>query len=149
MNTRRFATLLATAGLSLTLIGAGLGATFTDSATAGMTVEVGTFNIDITSAQGTVVGNTVTYTVPTIQSSAAGSAPFTFTVTSTGSIPAQIHVTATSPAAPFVDMLPLVADFTLNQGESHVFNAGLSWPELFNADLGMSTTVTYTISASA
>lgn len=48
MKTRKFATLLAIAGLSLTLIGAGLGATFTDSATAGMTVQVGTFNIDIT-----------------------------------------------------------------------------------------------------
>lgn len=46
-------------------------------------------------------------------------------------------------------MLAPVADFTLNQGESHVFNAGLSWPELFTADLGMSTVVTYTISASA
>ncbi len=149
MKTRKFATLLATAGLSLTLIGAGLGATFTDSATAGVTVQVGTFNIDITSAQGTVVGNTVTFAVPTIQSSAAGSAPFAFTVTSTGSIPALIHVTTTGPAAPFVDMLGPVADFTLTEGESHVFNGGLDWPELFNGQLGQSYSVTYTIEASA
>lgn len=146
---RKIATLLVALGLTLGLLGAGISATFTDSATANMSVSVGTFNIDLSSSTpGAVVnGGNVSFTVPSLQSSAAGSAPFVFTVTSTGSIPALIHVTATTPAAPFTDALGPVADFTLTQGQAHVFNAGLAWPELFNGDLGKSAAVTYTVSA--
>jgi hypothetical protein len=154
---RRFTASLATFALVLGLFGAGISATFSDSATAQMTVHVGTFNIDMTSAQGVVACSpgpapavcTVTYDAGTILSSAAGSKPFAFTVTSTGSIPALIQVAASSPAAPFADLLAPTADFTLNQGESHVFNAGLSWSELSNAQLGMDVSITYTITASA
>jgi hypothetical protein len=146
---RKTAALLVALGLTLGLLGAGISATFTDSATGAMTVSVGTFNIDLsTSTPGAVVsGGNISFTIPTLQSSAAGTAPFAFTVTSTGSIPALIHVTATTPAAPFTDMLGSVADFTLAQGQTQVFDAGLSWPELFNGDLGKSATVTYTVSA--
>ncbi len=146
---RKIATLLVALGLTLGLLGAGISATFTDTATGTMTVSVGTFNIDLSSSTpGAVVsGGNISFTVATLQSSAPGSAPFVFTVTSTGSIPALIHVTATTPAAPFSDVLGPVADFTLTQGQTHVFNAGLSWPELFNGDLGKSATVTYTVSA--
>jgi hypothetical protein len=146
---RKIVTTLVALGLTLGLFGAGISATFTDNATADMSVSVGTFNIDLsTSTPGAVVtGGNISFIVPTLQSSAAGSVPFAFTVTSTGSIPALIHVTATTPAAPFTDMLGTVADFTLTQGESHVFDAGLSWPELVNDDLGKSATVTYTVSA--
>jgi hypothetical protein len=154
---RKIAAFLVTIGLALGLMGAGISATFSDGATAQMTVRVGSFNIDVSSAQGVVACSpgpapavcTVTYDAGTILSSAAGSMPFNFTVTSTGTIPAVIHVTATTPEAPFTDMLGGVADFTLNQGESHVFNAGLSWPELFNPQLGMTASITYTIAASA
>jgi hypothetical protein len=146
---RKIVTTLVALGLTLGLFGAGISATFTDSATADMSVTVGTFNIDLsTSTPGAVVnGGNISFTVPTLQSSAPGSVPFAFTVTSTGSIPALIHVTATTPTAPFTDMLGTVADFTLTQGQSHVFDAGLSWPELVNDDLGKSATVTYTVSA--
>ena len=147
MTLRKIAGLVAAFGLTLGLLGSGISATFTDQATAGMTIQVGTFDIDITSAQGTVSGSIVTFSAPDIQSSAAGSAPFAFTVTSTGSIPALIHVISTSPAAPFTDKLGSVADFTLTQGESHVFKAGLDWPELSNAALGKTVSITYTISA--
>jgi hypothetical protein len=146
---RKIAASLVAFGLTLGLLGAGISATFTDSATGTMTVSVGTFNIDLsTTTPGAVVnGGNVSFTAPTLQSSAAGSAPLAFTVTSTGSIPALIHVTATSPSAPFTDLLGSVADFTLAQGQTHVFDAGLSWPELFNGDLGKTATVTYTVSA--
>jgi hypothetical protein len=153
MTLRKIASLLVAFGLVLGLFGAGISAQFTDQATAGMTIQVGTFDISVTSAQGTVSCPaglnvcTVSYTASTIQSSAAGTSPFVFTVTSNGSIPALIHVTATSPATPFADVLVPVADFTLNNGGSHVFNAGLSWPELINGNLGMSTSITYTILA--
>ncbi len=151
---RKIATLLVALGLTLGLLGAGISATFTDNASATMTVQVGTFDISLASSQGTVdcpagLGVcTVTYTAPDIMSSTAANAPLTFTVTSNGTIPAKIHVTATTPAAPFTDMLGPVADFTLGQNESHVFNGGIAWPELFNAQLGMSTSVTYTVAAS-
>ncbi|MDP9467685.1 MAG: hypothetical protein M3P32_02935 [Chloroflexota bacterium] len=146
---RKIATLLVALGLTLGLLGAGISATFTDSATGTTTVSVGTFNIDLSSSTpgAVVTGGNISLTFPTIQSSAAGSAPLVFTVTSTGSIPALIHVTATTPVAPFTDRLGSVADFTLTQGQTHVFDAGLSWPELFNGDLGTSAAVTYTVSA--
>jgi hypothetical protein len=147
MTLRKIASVMVAFGLVLGLFGAGISAQFTDSATAGMNINVGTFNVDISSPQGTVSGSTVTFTAPTIQSSAPGSAPFAFTVTSTGSIPAVVSVSATSVAAPFSDILGPVATFTLSQGESHVFNAGLQWAELFNADLGASRSITYTVSA--
>ncbi len=159
MTLRKIAGLLAAFGLTLGLIGAGVSATFTDGATAQMSVHVGTFNIDVTSEQGAVTCTpgqpgqetgaacTITYNAAEIQSSVASSASFVFTVTSTGTIPALIHVTATTPPAPFTDVLGAVADFTLNQGESHTFNAGLGWPELFNGDLGDSASITYTILA--
>jgi len=151
---RKIAATLVALGLTLGLLGAGVSATFTDTASATMAVHVGTFDITMTSSQGTVscpVGYdscTVTYTAPEIQSSAAASAPLTFTVTSLGSIPAKIHVTATTPGAPFTDLLGSVSDFTLAQNASHVFNGGLAWPELFNASLGATASVMYTISAS-
>jgi hypothetical protein len=140
-------------GLTVGLIGAGVGANFTDSATAVANISVGTFNVDVsTTVTGCTVvdGTSVTCTLPTIQSSVAGTAAFPFTITSTGSIPANITVAVTTaPAAPFTDALGVVTPFTLTQGQSHLFNGGLSWPELVNAQLGMSTSITYTISATA
>ena len=147
MTLRKIAAALAALGLVLGLVGAGVSATFQDTASAEMTIHVGTFDIEISSTQGSVVGDTVTFHAPTIQSSAPGSAPFVFTVTSTGSIPALIHVAVTDPGTPFTDLLGPLADFTLNQGQSHVFHAGLAWPELGMSDLGDGHAITYTITA--
>jgi predicted ribosomally synthesized peptide with SipW-like signal peptide len=153
MKLRKIAATLMAAGLMLGLLGSGVGASFTDTATAVANINVGTLNVDISStATGvvTVDGTSVTYTCPTIQSSAAGSCAFPFTVTSTGSIPANITVAVTSaPAAPFTDLLGSVTPFVLNQGQAHVFAGGVSWPALGNANLGQSTSITYTISAAA
>lgn len=153
MKTRRFATLLATAGLSLTLIGAGLNATFTDSGSVGQQVTVGTFGIDLSSTTpGAVVspdGTSITFTAPTILSSAASSAPLSFTVTSTGSIPAVIQISQSALAAPWSSLLvEPVADVTLSGvGQSHTYNAGLAWSELFPEHLGTMVSITYTIDA--
>jgi hypothetical protein len=140
-------------GLMVGLIGAGVGANFTDSATAVANISVGTFNVDIsTTVPGavTVDGTSVTITCPTIQSSVAGTCAFPFTITSTGTIPANISIAVTiAPAAPFTDALGAVAPFVLTQGQSHLFNGGLAWPELTNTQLGMSFSITYTISATA
>lgn len=147
MNTRRFATLLATAGLSLTLIGAGLSAEFTDNATAEVGVQVGTFGISIDSAQGTVTGSTVYYDAGVIQSSAPGSRPFAFTIANIGSMPTTVSIagTAVGPAA-FSAVAP-PASFTLAPGESRLVNGGIQWTELSNGDLGLTASVSYAITA--
>jgi predicted ribosomally synthesized peptide with SipW-like signal peptide len=138
------------------LIGWGVSAQFTDSAHASATIAVGTFGINISSTTpGAVVSNsnhTVTYTAPTIQSSAAGSAGLSFTVTTTGSMPAHVVVSSDggSPAltAPWSDLFanPGPKDIAGNGG-SLTYTGGIGWSELGNADLGSSRSVTYTVTA--
>ena len=159
MNIHRYlrtaAVLLAAGGLGFGLVGAGVRASFSDSATATENIHVGTFGISVSSATpGAVVVNaggvhTVTYTAADIQSSAAASAPLAFTVTSTGTIPATIHVVkGAAPAAPFSDlMLANPADVILGNGAHQDYAGGIAWTELFNANQSQSVTVTYTISA--
>jgi hypothetical protein len=150
-----FAMLLALIGVAVGLIGWGVSATFTDGATASQSIKVGTFGITVSSTTaGAVVVNsgtthTVTLTSPDVLSSAAGTAPLAFKVTSTGTIPANLHVAiTTSPAAPFSSILAApVADVVLSSGQSQDYAAGLSWPELFNPQLGQSYSVAYTVSA--
>ena len=144
---RKIAALLVALGLTLGLLGAGISATFTDTATAEVGVQVGTFGISISSAQGTVTGSSVYYDAGFIQSSVAGSRAFTFTITNDESIPATISIvaTVTGPAA-FSAVAPPVS-FTLAQGESHVVTGGIQWDELFNPDLGQNASVSYAITA--
>jgi len=151
MGLRKAAGLLVAAGLAVGLIGAGVSAQFTDSAVATTTIHVGTFNIDISSSAPGVVqvdGTSVTYTCPDIQSSAAGSCSFPFTLTNTGSIPATIAISATVPASPFTAVA--IGPVAPIAGGAHVdLSGGLQWTELFNANLNQTVSVTYTISASA
>ena len=79
MNLRKVAGLLVAGGLMVGLLGAGVGAQFTDSATATANVAVGTFGMSITAvapAGGTAVvsldGKSVTITCSDVVSSAAG-----------------------------------------------------------------------------
>jgi hypothetical protein len=159
MSVRKIAGLLMAFGLTIGLIGGGVGAAFTDSATAVANINVGTFGITVSSATtGAVVVNTgtagsdvhtVTYSCPTIQSSVAGSCALQFTVTNTGSMPLTITVAASSPAAPFT-AVAVAAGPTPIAVSGHVdFNGGIAWPVLTDAQLGMSTSVTYTITATA
>jgi Big-like domain-containing protein len=154
MRKRNLAMLLALLGLAVGLIGWGVSASYSDSATAAQNVNVGTFGISISSTTaGAVVVNsgsthTVTFDAGTLQSSAAGTAPLAFRVTGTGTIPAWIHVTQTTPAAPFVSLLAAPGDVRLGNGQFQDYAAGLSWPMLVNADLGKNTTIVYTIGAS-
>jgi hypothetical protein len=152
MSLRKFASVLVGLGLVVGLMGAGIGASFTDSATATTSIHVGTFNIDISStAPGvvTVDGTSVTYTCPDIQSSAAGSCAFPFTITNTGSMAANITVSATTPASPFSDMLGAVTPFSLAGGAHHDFAAGIQWTELGQSNLNQQVQIVYTIGASA
>ncbi len=145
---RKLATLLVALGLTFGLIGAGVAATFSDSVTATQNIEVGTLACEISHTTAGVISSnhkSVTYDAPKILSSAAASAPFTFTVQSTGDIPAKLHVTQTTPGAPFTSILASPADVVLQQNDTHAYTAGLQWGPLGNDDMGDSASITYTV----
>jgi predicted ribosomally synthesized peptide with SipW-like signal peptide len=150
MSLRKVAGLIAAFGLTVGLIGGGVSAAFTDQVTAVQHINVGTFGCAIThtTAGSIATGEkSVSYTAADIMSAAAGSAPFTFTVASTGSIPVKLHVTQTVPTAPFTSLLAdPVADVTLNVGGTQDYAVGLRWPELTNANLGGSASIVYSVS---
>jgi len=156
LSARKFAGILMVSGLVLGLIGSGVGASFSDSTTAKLSISVGTFGIVINSTTPNAVvtptapnGASVTYTCPDIESSAAGNCPLAFTITSTGTMPANITVAATAVAAPFADMLAPVAPYVLAGGGHTDFAGGISWGVLGMTDLGQSVSITYTITATA
>jgi len=150
MSIRRIAVLLAAAGLAVGLVGGGVGAQFTDQVLANQNISVGTFSCHIVApSDGTIAadGKSVTFTSPTIQSSLPGSAPFSFTVQNTGTIPDALVVSA-SPALSspwsYIPVAPAGA-VPLAGGDSQTFKTGVQWTELSNADLGKSATVTFTV----
>jgi predicted ribosomally synthesized peptide with SipW-like signal peptide len=148
MNVRKIAATLGVAGLTLGLLGAGVGAAFTDSATAVQNIKVGTFQCQISSTTPNAVVSTdkhsVTYNAADIMTSAAGTSPFSFTVSSMGTIPVLVHVTQTTPVTPFTSLLAAPADVTLAAFASTTYAAGLQWPVLGSADLGKAVTISYT-----
>lgn len=156
MTLRKTAGLLALSGLLVGLLGSGVGATFVDSLTATENINVGNFSCYISDAtDGASFGDydgagnphSVTYNAPPIVSSAAGSAPFHFTVANSGDMAMNLNVTATvtwTTDTPFTN-IPAY-DQQLNPGEEWEFEAGLEWPALSNGDLGDSASVTYAIS---
>jgi len=150
LSPRKIAGLLMAAGLVVGMFGSGVGAAFTDSVLAIQNIKVGTFGCTISSTTPNAVvsnaGKTVTYNAPDIMGSAAGNSPFSFTVTSTGNIPVLVHVTQTTPVAPFTSLLAAPADVPLAALASTTYAAGLQWPELVAADLGKAATITYTAS---
>jgi hypothetical protein len=154
MSLRKVAGLLAAFGLTVGLIGGGVGAVFQDQVTATENINVGTFSCGITTATtGATLGavdalgyaHTVSYTAPTIMSSAAGSAPFSFTVKNTGSIPDVLTVSTSPASSPFSIIGAPFAAVPLAAGASHPYNTGVSWAELSNANLGASGSVTWTV----
>jgi len=148
MSIRKIAGLAAAFSLAIGMIGSGVSAAFTDQVTATQNITVGTFGCAISSAVGTVDGKTLTYNVD-ITSSAAGSSPFSFTVTNAGAITAVLQFSETALAAPFSSILATpVAPVTLAGGASTTYNAGIAWPELTMADLGKHPSITYTVSCS-
>ena len=157
MSLRKFAGLLAALGIAGGLIGGGVGAAFTDSVTAQQNIDVGTFACKIVDATPLAASNgiatdgkSLTFTSPTIMSSAAGSAPFSFTVKNTGSIPQSLTASAswagTLPGE-FTSILPVpTAPVALASGATHVYDAGIQWSPLGVNDLGKSGSITYTVS---
>ena len=154
MSLKKVVGLLAGFALAVGLIGAGVGAVFTDSVTAKENINVGTFQCKIVAATPSAAslsadGKSLTYTAPTIMSSAAGSIPFGFTVRNRGTMPMVLTVEMTALAAPFssilVDPVAPVTLGTTNPSYQKVYAAGIQWTELGNANIGQAVSITYTV----
>jgi predicted ribosomally synthesized peptide with SipW-like signal peptide len=150
VSLRKAAALLGTLAVAVSLIGAGVSATFTDQVTAQEDINVGTFECRITEpvTPGAIIAGdakSVTYTAPTIMSSDPGSAPFMFTVANTGSIPAVLTVTTSSVSAPFSVIGYPFAPIALAYPGTYTYNTGVQWTELSNDNLGQSGSVTWTV----
>jgi hypothetical protein len=146
VSIRKIAGLTAGFALAVGLIGNGVSAQWAKSVTAQENITVGSFGCAITSDYGTTSGDTVTYQVPPITQSVPGAAPFTFTVTNTGTVPTVLTESASAETAPFSDMLGTQQSVILNgNGDSHTYQAGLSWTDLTAYTGGLSASVTYTV----
>ena len=135
-------------GLAVGLIGAGVGAQFTDQVTANENISVGTFPCKIVgTTAGTIAGDgkSVSYTAPSPTNSAPGSAPFSFTVENTGTINQVLQVSTSPLGSPFSAILSPATDVILAPTATQVYSAGLQWGELTNANLNTSGTLTYTV----
>jgi predicted ribosomally synthesized peptide with SipW-like signal peptide len=152
MSLRKMAGLFAGFALAVGLIGAGVSASFSDAVTAKENINVGTFQCKIIAATPLAAsdgialdGKSVTYTAPTIMSSAAGSAPFSFTVENTGSIAARLTVSTSPVSAPWSIINAPLPAATLAAGGTQVYSTGVNWTELNNSNLGQVGTVTWTV----
>jgi hypothetical protein len=155
VSLRKLAGLAAGFALAVGLIGAGVGAVFTDSVTAQENINVGTFSCGITAASaGATFGaidalgyaHTVSYTAPTIMSSAAGSAPFSFTVKNTGSIADVLTVATSGVSGQWSIINSPFAPVPLASGASTTYSTGVQWTALDNTSLGAHGTATWAVS---
>jgi predicted ribosomally synthesized peptide with SipW-like signal peptide len=151
MNLRKIAAFLAVAGLSLSMIGAGVGANFTDQVTGSQKITVGVLDIQLVAGAGATVsadGNTVTC-VDAVEDNSAGNwsgvGNCSFTVKSVGSIPpanvtmamsvatdgatlSKFEVAITGPAV-------LHPSFTLTAGPTPVVNFMGALPATYSTAL--------------
>jgi hypothetical protein len=89
----------------------------------------------------------VTYQAPDINSSDKGSAPFSFTVKNTGTVPQVLQVSSaiTGLPAEFSDLLGATNPVPLAGGDSHTFSAGLTWTALDSEFNGATGNIKYTV----
>jgi hypothetical protein len=149
MSLRKMVGLIAGFALAVGLLGAGVGASFTDLVTAKENINVGMFQCKIVAATPTAEiaadGKSVTYTAPQIVSSAPGSAPFSFTVKNTGTIDQALTVSTSAVSAPWSIIGAPFAPVPLAAGGQHAFSTGVAWTELSNAEIGATGAVTWTV----
>jgi predicted ribosomally synthesized peptide with SipW-like signal peptide len=170
-KTRKFAGVIASIAVGISLVGAGTYASFSDSAQATDKIAVGTMGVSIDPASvpaaavlapsgclGTLTSKCTSVTLDTsatpITSSAAGSQALPFKVKNVGNIAINaLHIVSapsgmTYTGSPFSDMLnPVPADQGLAVGAEASFNGGISWTALGNGDEGKTVSVQYTVSA--
>jgi hypothetical protein len=168
MNLRKVAVLVAAGGLMAGLLGAGVSASYTDSATAALNVAVGTFGCTVSSTDPNAVptsGHAITFNLPPITSSAASSSYVKdLTVTNTGSMPVSVHWTYATGGtlipsqwqtasggtggpngmAYATDSMTTDATLAVGTGKTYTGNIGFVWTTLDNSYLGQTASVTYT-----
>lgn len=170
-KTRKIAGILASIGLGVGLLGAGVYASYTDGATATVNARVGSLGCQVSASNNPNAtissdGHSVTVNYPDINSSTAGSDYATISVSNTGSIPENVYWTAVpTTGAGYVTYQPAgrvgyTTGANGNQLESqssprllttslptssHSYdNVGFQWANLVNADEGLSAQVVYT-----
>jgi hypothetical protein len=136
MSLRKVAGLLGAFTLSIGLIGGGVSAAFTGCLITNTTA--GTIASD---------GKSLDYVVPgEIQAYTPSSAPLSFTVANTGTIPVSLTVSSWGLEAPFSSVLATPsAPVTVAAGATQVYDAGIAWAELGMSDLGKSASVHYVV----
>jgi hypothetical protein len=136
MSIRKLAGLAVGFALAVGLVGSGVSAVFTDSVSAAQKINIAAFSCAITAENGNSIAAThsISYTVPTIVHSAAGSAPFTFTVTNTGDVAMDLAVVAPAAAAPFAitNLTWSSSELNVAPTNSRVASTGVSWTDLSN-----------------
>ena len=141
-------------GLSLAMIGTGVGANFVQRVTGNAHISVGTLACQLANPSGnpsvTISGDKLTATVnlPEIESSAAGSSTAPVVVKNTGTMPLYVNwETATSGSifdSGAFSAHPVANGVELTKGSSQSYDLGFDWTALNNPDMGTSGTVTYT-----
>ncbi len=152
MTLRKAAAFLAVSGLIIGLLGSGVGASFYRTLTGTESINVGTFACQIVApSDGTISpdGTSVSYSAPTIESSAASSAPFNFTVKNTGSISQVLTVSKTGQTgnltSKFSDIPATPSPIFVPPNGTQVISTGIQWTELDNSDLGRVGSMTWTV----
>lgn len=154
MKLRKIAALFVAAGLAFGLVGAGIGATFNDTATGIGVIRIGTFGVEISGGVQSDNNHTVTFTCPLVVSSDAGRCEHDFTIHNVGTIPAHVVITLTA-TTNGADGLSagwggiMASPTTIAAGAGSTFVGGLYWPVLTNDDLGDVVTFSYHVVATA
>lgn len=141
-------------GLSLGLIGSGVGANFVKAVTGNANISVGNLDCQLSpgpNASGVTIsndGHTATIDLAQIESSAPGSSTEPVVLTNTGTMPLYVNwETATSGSifnSGAVSAHQVPEGVGLQANAAHTYDLGFDWTALSNADLGTSGTVTYT-----
>ncbi len=158
MSLRKLAVLFVGLGVVFGLVGAGVAATFTDSATATLNVHVGTFKVGLYTDDSRCTGSgspTIACTFDPILSAKPGADTFSFDLQLDGTMKkGQVTLTSTGDSlpTPFHDAFTGVGGITLGtpffvmpvvQG----LVGGVSWDELSNTNEGQTVSITYTATA--
>lgn len=151
-KTRKFAGLVASIAVGISLLGAGTYATFNDTASATDSISVANQGVKIESSTPNAVvvnsGSTHTVTLPlqTLTSSTAGQSALDFQVDNIGGTTFTATVVSSDGfAAPWSDLFINPGVQTIAPGGHYDYSGGIKWATLSNTDEGTTHSVTYTI----
>jgi len=150
VSIRKIAGLAAGFALAVGLIGNGVSAQWSNQVTAQENIHVGSFGCAIvnwTGGSDPTGLQSVTFNAPAVDSSAAGTAPFSFTVKNTGTVAQVLTVSSlmTGLPTPFSDSLGAASPVFLAGNATQVYYGGLSWSDLTDFPGGYTGNIKYTV----